>query len=64
MATKASLPVYKIADIGDPPERGHAAWKRSKIELGLKQSEDRASLIPADKVWRDLGLEGCFVLRS
>ena len=57
MAIKASPPAHKIADTGETPERGHAVWKRSKIELGLKQAEDRASLIPADKVWRDLGLE-------
>ena len=57
MATKASPPAHKIADTGETPEAGHAAWKRSKIELGLKQAEDRASLIPAEKVWRDLGLE-------
>ena len=57
MATKASPPAHKIADTGESPESGHAVWKRSKIELGLKQAEDRASLIPADKVWRDLGLE-------
>ena len=64
MATKASPPAHQIAGTGEASERGHTAWKRSKIELGLKQAEDRASLIPADKVWRDLGLEGCFVLRS
>lgn len=64
MATKASPPAHKIADTGESPEHGHAVWKRSKIEFGLKQAEDRASLVPADKVWRDLCFEGCFVLRS
>ena len=58
MATKVVPPTHKIAGTGETPERGHAAWKRAKIERGLAQAEDRASLIPADKVWRDLGLEG------
>jgi hypothetical protein len=58
MATKASPPAHKIADTDEPAERGHAAWARMKIERGLEQSKDRTSLIPAEKVWRDLGLEG------
>ena len=58
MATKVAPPTNKIADTGVTPEHGHAAWKRAKIERGLAQAEDRASLIPAEQVWRDLGLEG------
>ncbi len=54
MATKASVPPEKVSDTGDVPVRGHAAWKRAKVQSGLAQSEDRASLIPADKVWREL----------
>ena len=57
MATEAAPPTHKIADTGETPEHGHAAWKRAKIERGLAQAGDRASLIPAEKVWRDLGLE-------
>lgn len=57
MAVKTIPPTYKIADTGEAVERGHAAWKREKIERGLKQAKDRASLIPADTIWRDLGLE-------
>ena len=57
MATKAAPSLHKIADTGETPERGHAAWKRTRIERGLAQAKDRASLIPAEKVWRDLGLE-------
>jgi hypothetical protein len=32
-------------------------WKDAKIERALKQAEDREALIPAETVWRDLGLE-------
>lgn len=38
-------------------ERGYGAWKRAKIEHGLKQAEDRDALIPIEQVWRDLKLE-------
>ena len=57
MAAQASVPPEKVADTGDAAVRGHAAWKRAKVQRGLAQAEDRASLIPADKVWRELGLE-------
>ena len=57
MATKASPPAHKIADTGETSEHGHAVWKLAKVERGLAQTEDRASLIPAEKVWHDLGLE-------
>ena len=51
-------PKHNIADSDEPVAPGHAAWKQAKVERGLEQANDRASLIPADKVWRDLGLEG------
>ena len=57
MVVKAAPSLHKIADTGEAPERDHTAWKRAKIERGLAQAGDRASLIPAEKVWRDLGLE-------
>ena len=57
MATKAAPAAHKIADTSEALERGHSAWKRHKIERGLAQAEDRAALIPAHQVWRDLGLE-------
>jgi hypothetical protein len=38
-------------------ERGYEAWKREKIERGIAQSRDRASMIPVEQVWRDLKLE-------
>lgn len=37
-------------------ERGHDAWVRTKVERGLKQSRDRATMISVDRVWRALGL--------
>lgn len=47
----------KIAEEGGPAERGHDAFKRAKVERGLAEARDRAAMIPADRVWRDLGLE-------
>lgn len=35
---------------------GYAAWKRAKIERGLAQSRDRATMIAAEQVLRDLKL--------
>lgn len=58
MKVAAIPPAYSIADSDEPVAPGHTAWKRVKVERGLEQANDRASLIPADKVWRDLGLEG------
>jgi hypothetical protein len=57
MDIKTAAPSYKIADTSEALELGHARWKQEKVQLGLKQSEDRASLIPSDQVWRKLGLE-------
>ena len=39
-------------------EPGYAEWKRAKIERALAQSKDRAAMIPAERIWHDLGLEG------
>ena len=47
--------VAKAADSDEPVAPGHAAWKQAKVKRGLEQASDRASLIPADKVWRDPG---------
>ncbi|MEM7620482.1 MAG: hypothetical protein AAF228_08455 [Pseudomonadota bacterium] len=41
------------------PERNdldYLAWKKKKIEKGLRQSK-AGNVIPAAKVWADLGLE-------
>jgi hypothetical protein len=57
MATKAAPSDYKIADTGEPIESGHSKWKREKVERGLAQAKDRDSMIPAERVWRNLGLE-------
>jgi hypothetical protein len=35
----------------------HAEWKHGKVMRGLAQAKDRKSLIPAKRVWRNLGLE-------
>lgn len=37
-------------------EPGYAEWKRAKIERVLTHSKDRAAMIPAERIWRDLGL--------
>lgn len=47
----------KLAEHGGATERGHEAWKRAKIERGLAQAQDRATLIPMNKILRDFGLE-------
>lgn len=47
----------KIRETGGRSERGYADWKRAKIERGLEQAKDRAKMIPAEQVLRDLGLE-------
>ena len=39
-------------------EPGYAEWKREKIERGLAQTRDRSAMIPVDRIWSDLGLEG------
>ena len=57
MATKAALPQYKIADTSEVNQLGHSKWKAEKVKLGLKQAEDRSSLIPSEQVWHKLGLE-------
>ena len=55
----AAIPLtHNIVDSDEPVAPGHAAWKQAKVKRGLEQTNDRASLIPADKVWCDLGLEG------
>jgi hypothetical protein len=47
----------KLADTGGSVERGHAAWKRAKIERGLAEAQDRSRLIPAEQLLRELGIE-------
>jgi hypothetical protein len=47
----------KLNEAGGAPERGHAAWKRAKVEAALEQSRDRGAMIPVEKLLRDLGLE-------
>lgn len=53
-----TIPAEKIEADGAAVEPGYRAWKREKIERAKAQAGDRASMIPAEQVWRDLGLEG------
>lgn len=39
------------------PEPDYDRWKRAKVERGLTEWRDTDRLIPAEQVWRDLGLE-------
>jgi hypothetical protein len=57
MVATTAIPAHKISDSDEPKVRGHEAWKRKKIVKGQEQAKDRASLIPAENVWRELGLE-------
>ena len=56
MKTRAALS-DKLNETGSTAERGHEAWKRTKVERGLTQAQDRGSLIPMEKILRDFGLE-------
>lgn len=57
MAVKARPETEEVADHDVAAERGYSSWKRAKVEVGLEQSKDRDTLIPAEEVWRELGLE-------
>ncbi len=57
MAIRARAKAEKGADHDGAAERGYASWKRAKVEAGLEQSRDCDKMIPANKVWRELGLE-------
>lgn len=47
----------KLEEAGSPVDPGYDAWKRSKIEHAKAEARDRQVLIPAEQIWRDLGLE-------
>ena len=51
-------PRDKITEGDAPAERGHASWKRAKVERGLAQSKDRDAMIPVERILRDFKLEG------
>jgi hypothetical protein len=57
MKPRTAPDAYKVAETGDTPEPGYDGWKRAKVERGLAQAEKRDRMIPAEQVWRDLGLE-------
>lgn len=50
-------PRDKIEDADAFAERGYDAWKRTKVERGQAQAQDRGSMIPVEQVLRDLKLE-------
>lgn len=50
-------PRLKTDETDGPVERGYAAWKRTKIERGLAQAQDRRVLIPVEQILADLKLE-------
>lgn len=58
MAMKTRTPPVDEAtrtDAGTEP--GHADWKRAKVQRAIAEAKDRDAMIPAEQVWRDLGLE-------
>ena len=58
MATKMSVPIeVKLRDSIDQPDAEHDIWLRAKIERAIEQSRDASSMIDAEQIWRDLGLE-------
>jgi hypothetical protein len=52
------IPAEKVAEQDGAADTGYAAWERAKIERGLAQSRDRATMIPIEQAWRHLKLEG------
>jgi hypothetical protein len=50
-------PDEKLAEQGGAIERGHDVSQRIKIERGLAQAQDRATLIPIDRILHDFGIE-------
>ena len=57
MTIKAHPELEKLNDHDGAVEHGYASWKLGKVENGLAQSKKRDGMIPADRVWRELGLE-------
>ena len=57
MTSKVAQDPTKVTDAQGSVEKNYAAWKRAKVERGLKQAKDRDSLIPAQQVWREFNLE-------
>lgn len=57
MTAKVAVTPTKVADNQESVEKGYDAWKRTKVERGLKQAKDRDSLVPAELVWREFDLE-------
>jgi hypothetical protein len=57
MKAKTAPQPYVLTDGDDVSETGYVAYKKQKIERGLEQVKVRSTLIPADQVWRNLGLE-------
>jgi hypothetical protein len=45
-------PRDKIADTEAPAERGHAVWKRAKVERGLAEAKDCGAMIPVEQILR------------
>ena len=57
MATHADEFEKLEADHG-AVDHGYESWKRAKIERGLRQAQDRSSMIPVEQVLRDLTIDG------
>lgn len=56
---KAQMPPTDEATrTGLARELGYDAWKRAKIERAVAEAKKREAMVPAEQVWRDLGLEG------
>ena len=45
------------ADETESSTADYQAWKERKIRRALEQADDPSLMIPADQVWKDLGLE-------
>lgn len=54
---KISLKELTEPDATTAVDPDYDSWKEEKIRKALKQAEDRASMIPANKVWEKFGFE-------
>jgi hypothetical protein len=58
MRTRRPLtPDELLCESDASPGPGYEEWARAKIEQALLETRDPDQMIPAEEVWRELGLE-------
>ena len=51
------VPDYKIKDTGEELEPGYEERVRARIEESLRYVKNGGKTIPAEKIWRKLGID-------